>query len=182
MICSQPPTIVVYGNIASGKSTLSRALLHALPGWTYACMDQLRLEANATDPEMDRFALDRLCEDKLMALLKKDVPIIYESSGATQIFRRAMQYIDGRRGASVRIRTMCAHNTAMYRFRVRKAGGHRQLMPAVRKPMPIDECWYRFEDLIRVPPTLLIDTDRTDPSDALRLALQHIRQRIFLMP
>src|SRR5690606_19645210 len=103
--------------------------------------------------------------------------------GATQLYRRASGYVRGyRRGTIVRIRTTCGHAVAMRRFHARKASGHKQVAPPFRNALSIEDCWYRFEDMLREPVDLLLDTERLSKEEALAQALEYIRAQLPEFP
>jgi len=175
------PAIVVTGNIASGKSTLCAGLVRTLPGYTYACVDRIRVQL-ASQGHTGMLA-EHAAAAKLMDLVQGAWPLLYESSGSTQLYRRAIRHIRGyRRGPVVTIRTTCTRATAMHRFRSRKASGHKQMAPSFPGALPVEECWYRFEDMLRGNVDLLIDTERHNPAETLDLAIAHIRERIPQFP
>ncbi len=171
------PTIVLTGNIASGKSTLAKGLLAKLPGWQYACVDRLRVEM-AKEGNTGLQAEHRAAT-VMQDLITANAPVLYESSGATQLYRRLNAMVRGyRKGPVVRIRTTCDHATAMQRFHARKTAGHRQMAPAFPGALPIAECWYRFEDLLREPADLVLDTNRLSAEETLAKAWELVQERI----
>ncbi len=171
------PTIVITGNIASGKSTLCKALLAALPGWEYACVDRIRVQL--AEGGTTGLLAERRASTMLMDMLSQPGPVVYESSGATQLYRRANAFIRGyRRGQVVRIRTTCSRSLAMQRFKARKSAGHKQQPPAFPGALPVEACWYRFEDLLREPADLIVDTGRHSAEETLAMALKLIQERI----
>lgn len=176
------PSILITGNIASGKSTLAKGIHAAWPQLNYACVDHIRVTLK------DQGALAPMdLEHRAAAILIKQVqetsPLLYESSGATQLYRRASAYVRGyRRGTVVRIRTTCGHALAMQRFHARKAGGHKQVPPPFRNALPIQDCWYRFEDLLREPVDLLLDTGKLNKEEALAQALEYLREKLPEFP
>lgn len=170
------PAIIVTGNIASGKSTLCKGLHAALPDHRYLCVDRMRVELAAEGI----FGLDaeHIAAKRLLDALREAGPLIYESSGATQLYRRASSWLRGhRRGSVLRLRTTCGHALAMRRFHERKAKGHRQMAPAFKNALPIHECWYRFEDMLREPVDLVLDTGKLNAEQTLAAALEAVRRK-----
>lgn len=178
------PTIIITGNIASGKSTLSRGINAAWPALNYACVDLVRVALKQRYPARDEgYKLEHEAARILMDQVAEASPLLYESSGATRLFRKASSHIRGyRRGPCVTIRTTCGHRLAMERHNARKAAGHRQVAPPFRNALPVDECWYRFEDMLRGPVDLLLDTEKLGPEETLATALAFIRERIPQFP
>lgn len=181
----QAPTIVIIGNIASGKSTLAKGIHAAWPALNYACVDHVRVVLRPRFPEREQaYALEHAAGEILMKQVMEASPLLYESSGATRLFAKASAHIRAyRRGPCITIRTTCGHALAMRRHAARKAAGHQQVAPPFRGALPIPECWYRFEDMLRGPVAdLVIDTERHNPAETLSIALAHIRERIPQFP
>lgn len=178
------PTIILTGNIASGKSTLARGIHAAWPALNYACVDHVRVTLKARYPTREEaYTLEHEAARILMVQVMDPSPLLYESSGATRLYAKASASIRGyRRGPRVSIRTTCGHRLAMERYEARKAAGHKQVAPPFRDALPIAECWYRFEDMLRGPVDLLIDTEKNNAAETLEQALALIREHIPQFP
>jgi shikimate kinase len=173
------PTIVVTGNIASGKSTLSKGLAAALPGVTYVCMDRLRMELQGELYGKNPVVSERLCERTMLDRLRSPGTLLYESSGTTTLFTKAWRLIHTeRKGTVAVIRTECMFATAMARFDLRKLqGGTYQVKPPYSGRDTIEDCWHRFNERRKVSADLVINTDVSDVEDTLHRSLVFLKTK-----
>lgn len=174
-------TVLVYGNIGSGKSTLCKGINKALPDMRYVCIDRTRVEFDGTAHGLNAYDAEWRCDHLMMEALGAQAPVLYESTGATLLFKRARQYIQCfRRGPRILIQTTCNYSTSMWRFQQRKRTGHKQVAPAFGKRMTIDECWRYFEDRIVAVPDLLINTEQMNVQQSLDAAMDAIVVRMMI--
>lgn len=75
--------LVVYGNIASGKSTFSKNILEILRDYNYVCQDKIRLEWYNKYPEINGITRERKCEEDCLKQILKSRLLVYETTGAT---------------------------------------------------------------------------------------------------
>jgi len=80
--------ILVYGNIAAGKSTFCKLLLPKLQGFTYLCIDDVRQSIYEKNPKLNDWERDKLAEKKVYDTLKKGSKIIFETTAANQLYIR----------------------------------------------------------------------------------------------
>lgn len=171
------PTIIVYGNIASGKSTLSRGLLARWPAMVYACMDRLRAEENGA--HTNEMARDRAAERRLLALAAHPGPLLYETSGATHLYRRMFVAIVKHRGPRpLYILTHCTKRTAMERAEHRRATGHIQYRPAAQRALSMAQLWDHFDERVALRADLTIDTENLTRKDCLGMAIHAVEAHL----
>lgn len=136
--------IVVYGNIASGKSTFSKNILSILKGFNYVSLDRIRVDWYDKHPEMNGIARERKCEVDCLNQILKSRLLIYETTAATLFFNRVKPRLRGH-FKTFYIYINCPVNECHSRFDNRKRTGHRQIAPPYKNKMPIREMLYHID-------------------------------------
>lgn len=117
--------IVVYGNIASGKSTFCKELMNELPGYEYINLDQIRLETRAVEGMSAEWYEDeakRRCAERLM----NDRLTLYETSGASVFFNDVIDAVSSR-AVIVWVYIKCNKDECIKRMYNRRASGYREV-------------------------------------------------------
>lgn len=131
--------IIVYGNIASGKSTFSKNLLEKIPGYNYVCLDQIRLAFYKTFPEMNAIARERKCEEECLKQILESRLLIYETTAATLFFNRIKMRLKAHFKA-IYVYINCPTYECANRFDFRKRNGYKAIAPPFKSKMTIREC------------------------------------------
>jgi len=158
--------IVIYGNIASGKSTFAAALAKSNPAYHYLCMDALR-EKTYFDSKQNAFCIDRECEKKLIEQISSHDKIIYETTAATKIFRRALSMLNARKFSIQMVYIQCHPDVCFQRFQARKQGRKMQVPPAI-SGMTVRECITHFSAIhTTIRKDIIINSIQLKPAEML---------------
>lgn len=165
------PTVIVYGNIATGKSSLCERLCAANPHLLLVSMDRLRAQEEQHGGHANPMSRDRVAERKLLELAETNGPLLYETSAATDLYLRMRRVIIGRRrGQVVMLQTTCSKRTALERAEQRRASGHLQYRPAAQGRMPMAAMWDHFAERMPAHADLVLDTERHNAAECARMA------------
>lgn len=129
--------IIITGNIASGKSTVSEYFRNKYPDYTYLCIDQVRIDLYHEG--MHGFALEREAERVMLALASAHEHLIYESTGNTLFFRRMRKEAIFSRPVT-HYHVKCDPEECEYRFKIRKKTKF-QVAPPYNKMSVRDSLW-----------------------------------------
>ena len=121
--------IVVYGNLASGKSSFAKGLVKLLPGFKHVCMDQIRIDTYFQDPSITSLELDRKCEKICNDTLLNTRLVIYESTGVSKFFKGIIPTIESKYKMFY-IYLECPAEICIRRFADRKREGYFNIPPA----------------------------------------------------
>lgn len=120
--------IVVYGNIAAGKTTFSQALLKLLPGYNYVCLDDYRLKLFRDQPTLNGIGRERKAEaDCLEAILSSRL-LVYETTGASLFYKRMKPRLRGH-FKTLYVYIECSASDCEWRFVERKRKGYKTIAP-----------------------------------------------------
>ena len=120
--------IVVFGNIASGKSTFSRQLLEHFPDYRHICIDNFRLEA-ATRTNLLPIQREKLAKKLCLEAINQADSIILETTAASQ-FWETMWFALRQVGFKIMsVKIDCPVNICVQRFNNRKFEGHKSVVP-----------------------------------------------------
>lgn len=136
--------IVVYGNIASGKSTFSKNILSILNDFNFVCLDRIRVDWYDKYPEMNGIARERKCEEDCLNKILKSRLLVYETTAATLFFNRVKPRLRGL-FKTFYIYINCPVYECHVRFDNRKKIGHRQIAPPYKNKMSIREMLHHFD-------------------------------------
>lgn len=135
--------IVVYGNIAAGKSTFSKGILQILSGFNYVCLDRIRLDWYNKYPGMNGIARERKCEQDCLNQILQSRLLVYETTAATLFFNRVRPRLRGH-FKTFYIYIKCPVYECAQRFEYRKLSSNQQIVLPYRK-MSIREMCSHFE-------------------------------------
>lgn len=159
--------IIVYGNIASGKSTFSKNLLQKIPGYKYVCLDQIRLDYYKAFPEINSIARERKCEEECLKQILESRLLIYETTAATLFFNRIKMRLKGHFKV-IYVYINCPTYECAHRFDCRKRNGYKSIAPPFNNRMSISECISHFhEKHYHVKVDLELDTLKYTPSETI---------------
>lgn len=128
--------IIIIGNIASGKSTLAKLLSQSL-SMNIVCVDdkrnQLFQQGLTSSIKREREA------EKLVLEALSNIDCIYESTGVTQLFKRAYNIISKQKECFVVVKLKCSQEQCFLRYNKRKYDGYFQAPFPFKKGRNIKE-------------------------------------------
>lgn len=123
--------LAVYGNIASGKSTLCRLINRFLPDYKAINIDEYRIELSNAHPNKSFEWIDEMSKGILTNQIKINNLTIYESTGVTPFFYKTIASIE-QSTRIVYIYIKCDPNECFRRHEQREALGHISIIPPNR--------------------------------------------------
>lgn len=147
---NKPQAIVIIGNIASGKTTLAKKLIEQLPDFAYICLDQLRISVTESLPSLDinPVTRDRTAERIAMGMIDQKRYIIFESTGASQFYHRAIFRMRDKFQVFT-VKLMADTDTLYARYLERRERGQFQLQPAHTGSLPMRDLIERQQNVIK---------------------------------
>lgn len=133
--------IVVFGNIASGKSTLSKKIIELLPQFSFACIDNNR--RNLFGKIENSIERERKAEEELIKQIFSRQYVVYETTGTSRLFK-SIQFRIRSHFKTIFIFVNCSVSECVYRFNYRK--NDRMAMPGFKSKLSIREVMYSIED------------------------------------
>ncbi len=159
--------IIVYGNIASGKSTFSKNLISILKDYTYVCLDRIRVDMKNTYTDMNPLIREIQCEQECIDMIFKNKLVLYETTAATTFFKNLILRIKSE-FKTYFIFISCSIATCQKRYEIRKRIGHVQILPPYKKTLPINELLYRFEvKMYNVSKDLTLNSEALTPEQMI---------------
>jgi predicted ABC-type ATPase len=165
--------IVIFGNIASGKSTVSQLLAKALPTHKLINLDAFRVEVFRAKQGNGPIHADQIAQDLCLNEMKRTSrPIIYETTAVTRFSDRAFAYLRSRGYQLVFVHLRCSPETCLSRYQARKLEGHVQAPFAYggKKSDIWQSIGYFHDEQARIRPNVHFDTE-TLPSDQIAQAI-----------
>lgn len=91
----QKACIIVYGNIASGKSTLCQHLLQhqAFARYQYLCLDEIKLETFQKNQQLNPFQLNENAKNVFFEKLQTMPFVVYETLGIGKLYEQAIKHL-----------------------------------------------------------------------------------------
>lgn len=169
--------LVIFGNVASGKSTFCKTILTMLPGYNYVCIDDIRKKWYHKHPEMEGFAREKKCEDECIDQILASRLLVWETSAASLLYKRMKLRV------KVSFKTFyvyinCPRHECLHRFDRRKKAGHKLYLPNFRKKLSISELINHFHwiqvDLRR---DLELDSDTLTPDEMVEAFLNYFKEK-----
>jgi shikimate kinase len=137
--------IIVIGNMASGKSSLAKALAARLRDYDYICQDDFRNSETAKYMEVDNRLFEEEVATNTIAAMHRSRQFIYESTGATRFFRdRYYEFLKAGYEMFV-IRLICPIEICITRFYKRREQGKNHLVPMFYVSKSPEEIIEQFE-------------------------------------
>ncbi|PXX96912.1 hypothetical protein DF185_19930 [Marinifilum breve] len=130
--------ILVIGNVAAGKSTLSKVLAERL-NCVVVCLDDSRVEVVEQGLGNGRGHADRLAQELCLRKLTAEDLVIFESTGVTRFYSKAIKELVRQDYKITKVMLMCDQETCWDRYKKRKASGHFQAPFAYAKGKNIKE-------------------------------------------
>lgn len=123
---AQRVCLVIYGNMASGKSTFCKEIIKYLPDYKYVNLDEKRIEAmnvaGLTADQREENA-KQMCSYDLLNISKT----LYETTGATKYFNEIINTIS-QRSVILYVHIKCSKDVCVKRFYKRREAGQQDLI------------------------------------------------------
>jgi predicted kinase len=126
--------IIIFGNIASGKSTFCEALKIVVQGdYKHICLDEYRLKY-ANTPNMFPIERERAAEKDCLNALLNTQNVIWETTFITRFAKNAYAQIKQQGDVDqTLIRIKCPAHICLQRFYLRQYNGHNAVKPPFNK-------------------------------------------------
>ena len=131
--------LVVYGNLASGKSSFSKEIKKLLPNYSYVCLDEIRIKNMDKFPNKSVYERESISKEECKNEILNSQLVIYESTGTSQLFNQLKNRIRAH-FKTYFIFISCPDYECRKRFENRKYNGYFSVKPPVKKSMSIYEC------------------------------------------
>jgi dephospho-CoA kinase len=165
--------IIVFGNIASGKSTFSRHLLGHFPNYQHICLDDFRLEA-ARHTDLLPIQREKLAEKLCLEAITQADNIILETTAASQFWETMWFALRQMGFKTVNVKIDCPVNICVQRFNNRKFEGHKSVVPPF-KTKSIVQMMYDIEYKRKlVKADIVIHSTTASPEDMVALFLKFV--------
>ena len=170
ILCPKPTDkicIVVYGNIASGKSTFCKSLLSILTNYNYVCIDEIRIEHYKKYPGMNSVERERNCEKDCEDQIFRSSLLVYETTAASLFFKRIKPRLRGH-FKTFYVYINCPVTECSNRFFNRKQKGYRHVVSPYKKKMSvIDLLYYCQEKRLDVKVDLELNSVKLSPEEMI---------------
>lgn len=160
--------IIIYGNIASGKSTLATLLLKKLHDYSLISLDQLRIEMHHFYHHLSPIARERKAEEKCLHLIGSYNSIIFETTAATRFWKQCFLTMNARNMRMFFVDLHCSANTCIKRFNYRNNNGHFQVAPPYSKKLTIEQSINSYQRRLHtVHSNIKLDSELLSPAQML---------------
>lgn len=106
---------VIFGNIASGKTTLAASLVKSLPSFKVVCADDIRI-ASALD---DSLLTEHQIYAKILEEINQHTQVILECSGAGTYFKHYLMQLMAMGFLIVKVKLDCSKGVCLQRYQNR---------------------------------------------------------------
>lgn len=134
---------VIYGNIASGKTTFSKSINELLPNFNFVCIDEIRVNLFKKYPEMNSISRERKAEEECLNKILNSEFLIFETSAASLFYKRLAPRIKAH-FKTYFIYINCPNDECLQRFHYRKKTGYLQIATPYKNKMSVFECISNF--------------------------------------
>jgi len=168
-------SIIIYGNIASGKSSVCRQLAELLPDHRHVCLDDHRIKCWEENPSLGAGQRDLVAQRNCLQDLHGK--LIYETTGVTRFFRQAKKVLDAAGQRLIYIHLDCPPHLCIRRYQGRLSRGHIQA-PFAWGNYSIEQSIYYFhEKQMELTPVIRINTSKVRPADAAHFISEWLRKQ-----
>lgn len=112
--------IIIFGNIASGKTTLGKLIAEKHPEFQRVCMDEIRLQI-APKGEAFTHKMEAEAQQIALDLIALHSNIIFETTGASDFSKKAVQAIESGFDEVNKFGIWVEHEILSHRLRRRQA-------------------------------------------------------------
>lgn len=155
--------IVVYGNIASGKSALSRQIIKLLPQFELVCIDNNR--RNLFSKIENGIERDRIAEEEMIEQLFSNNYVVYETTGASRLFNTVHPRIIANFSTIVYVQIKCSITECRYRFNNRI--NDLRVLPSFISKKSITDIMYSIEYGMITKFNLQLDSEKLSTKEML---------------
>ena len=122
--------IVVYGNMASGKSTFCQVLAEkGLKTYTHICLDDFRLQVAHEHPKKPKVESEELAQSLCLTALESTENVIFETTACSRFWEQVYVELFLQRIPTFFIHIDCPLHVCLQRFYYREAQGHYSIRP-----------------------------------------------------
>lgn len=152
--------IVVFGNIASGKSTLSKQIIELLPQFKIISIDNSR--RNLFGKIINDIERESKAEEDMIKQLFSTQFVIYETTGASRLFKSIHCRIRSH-FKTIFVYVKCSVPECRFRFNYRK--NDRMVMPGFKSKLSIGEVMHSIEYKMNQRFNIELDSEKLSPEE-----------------
>ena len=159
--------LIIYGNIASGKSTVCKYLAELLPDYNHVCLDDDRLKLWEEQPHLGAGQRDMKAQERCLTRLEGN--LIYETTAVTRFYERSARKLKSQGYEFHFVHLFCPVSKCLERYNQRVQSGKIQA-PFAWGKYTIEESMYYFAGMQEeLPANFRINTTRVRPLDTARV-------------
>jgi hypothetical protein len=170
--------LIVYGNIASGKSSFAKELLKLLPGFVYACIDQVRIDVYLENHLLRSIEREVKVGKIFKKLILDNNLIVYETVAVSQLFKNVI--LDLKRDHQlIYIHIDCPVAVCLRRFHQRNRDGYFSITPPFVDKMSIEDFLYKVAKELRgMKEDIVLKSDKLSIEDMIKVFSTNLKFNI----
>jgi deoxyadenosine/deoxycytidine kinase len=131
--------IIVFGNIASGKSSFARTLAQELEGFEYICFDQVRIDIYLENYLKGSIEREEMAKKRCRNLLLNNKLIVFETLAISDYYNRMLPELKQNFNKLIFVKVDCSAFTCKRRYFKRNMDGYFCIAPPFNHKLSIDE-------------------------------------------
>ena len=130
--------IIVFGNIASGKSSFARALAEKINGFKYVCFDQLRIDIYLENHLKSGIEREEMAKKRCRNLLLNNNLVIFETIAVSDYYNKILPELK-HRFKLIFVKIECQAFICKRRYYNRNMDGYFSIAPPFNSKLSVDE-------------------------------------------
>lgn len=131
--------IIVFGNIASGKSSFARALAQELEGFKYICFDQVRIDIYLENHLKRSIEREEMAKKRCRNLLLNNKLVVFETLAVSDYYNKILPELKQKFNKLIFVKVDCSAFTCKRRYFKRNMDGYFCIAPPFNQKLSIDE-------------------------------------------
>lgn len=131
--------IIVFGNIASGKSGFARALAQELDGFEYICFDQVRIDIYLENHLKRSIEREEMAKKKCRNFLLSNKLVVFETLAISDYYKKILPELKQNFNKLIFVKVDCSAFTCKRRYYKRNMDGYFSIAPPFNQKLSIEE-------------------------------------------
>lgn len=131
--------IIVFGNIASGKSGFARELARELDGFEYICFDQVRIDIYLENHLKRSIEREEMAKKRCRNLLLSNKLVVFETLAVSDYYNNILPELKQNFNKIIFVKIECSSFTCKRRYFKRNMDGYFCIAPPFNQKLSIDE-------------------------------------------